>query len=199
MPYHHERSSAVRKRQQIALAAKGYIHADGTFRLPLTRGKEAILDPDCYWMNRWAWSATRRPNADGVDTWYAVHETRWDPRPRTHHYMHREVLSAPRGVHVHHKNGNGLDNRRANLEIVTPTTHARQYRPRPGGKRRGSSQYRGVCWIPKRGKWLACITIDGRSVKLGKFDDERDAALAYDMAALAHYGEGAQFNVMTKL
>lgn len=34
-------------------------------------------------------------------------------------YMHRSIMKAPKGMEVDHGNGNGLDNRRENLEIVT--------------------------------------------------------------------------------
>ena len=39
-------------------------------------------------------------------------------------YLHRLIMDAPKGTHVHHKNGNTLDNRRCNLEILTPKQHA---------------------------------------------------------------------------
>ncbi|MGA2915115.1 MAG: HNH endonuclease [Sedimentisphaerales bacterium] len=33
--------------------------------------------------------------------------------------MHREIMNAPKGVIVDHKNGNGLDNRKVNLRFAT--------------------------------------------------------------------------------
>ena len=52
--------------------------------------------------------------------------------------------------------------------------------PNTGGK---SSQYLGVSWKKQGGKWLAQIKIMGTSHHLGYFDDEREAALAYDVEA----------------
>ena len=55
-------------------------------------------------------------------------------------YMHREIMNTLSGFEVHHKNRNTLDNRRANLENVTPGKHqqiaqigriARRRGPRP--------------------------------------------------------------------
>ena len=34
-------------------------------------------------------------------------------------YMHREIMQPPQGMVVDHKNGNGLDNQKTNLRIVT--------------------------------------------------------------------------------
>ena len=37
--------------------------------------------------------------------------------------LHRLITDAPAGLHVHHVNHNPLDNRRANLELLTPDEH----------------------------------------------------------------------------
>lgn len=39
-------------------------------------------------------------------------------------YLHRLITNAPKGYHVHHKNGDTLDNRRCNLEVLTPRLHS---------------------------------------------------------------------------
>lgn len=39
-------------------------------------------------------------------------------------YLHRILTNAPAGLHVHHKNHNTLDNRKQNLEVLTPKEHA---------------------------------------------------------------------------
>lgn len=38
--------------------------------------------------------------------------------------MHRVIMRPPPGFHVHHKNGNTLDNRRENLENMRAKDHA---------------------------------------------------------------------------
>lgn len=66
------------------------------------------------------------------------------------------------------------------------------------GVSRGSSSdtytslYRGVC--SERGKWRAQITFGGRKHFLGTYDDETEAARAYDRAALLHHGAKAITN-----
>jgi hypothetical protein len=84
-------------------------------------------------------------------------------------YLHRQILGLrqddPRkGDHI---NGDTLDNRRANLRIVTVAENAQNQ-----GSRGGSSRHRGVCWDKARGKWMA--QAGGRT--LGRFDSEDEAA-----------------------
>ena len=91
-------------------------------------------------------------------------------------YMHRLLLSEPVG-RVDHVNGNGLDNRRSNLRVVTHSQNLFN-----GGKKRGvySSRYRGVFWHTKAQKWCACVTLQGHRHHLGFHVKEEDAALAYN-------------------
>jgi hypothetical protein len=51
------------------------------------------------------------------------------------------------------------------------------------GGRGGTSHFKGVCWYKRDSKWQARIMIDGKQAHLGYFDDEEEAASAYDMAA----------------
>ena len=43
-------------------------------------------------------------------------------------------------------------------------------------------------------KWHAQIQINKRHIRLGSFDDIKDAALAYNEAAKKHHGEFARLN-----
>jgi hypothetical protein len=84
--------------------------------LELNRGFVTLLDDEDFErFNRWRWCAAR--SRAGKPHMYAQRD---GGRPGTL-YLHRLILDAPRGMQVDHINGNTLDNRRANLRLVTPS------------------------------------------------------------------------------
>nr|MCU0688966.1 AP2 domain-containing protein [Phycisphaerales bacterium] len=96
---------------------------------------------------------------------------------------------------ITHRNGNPLDCRRENLMV-----HGSEKSSRACFKklaRRGkptSSRFKGVCWNESQGVWVAQINIDNVHKRLGCFDDEEDAAFAYDAAAREAWGAEARVN-----
>jgi hypothetical protein len=76
-----------------------------------------------------------------------------------------------------HINGDSLDNRRANLRIVT--RQMQQQNLSPHSEYRGaipSSSYRGVCWSPPRRRWLVYAQVCGKRVYGGSYLSEETAA-----------------------
>ncbi len=55
-------------------------------------------------------------------------------------------------------------------------------------KAKQHSQYTGVSWFARSGKWQAYIYHHYMRFHLGVFEDEREAALAYDEAARRLHG-----------
>ncbi len=87
------------------------------------------------------------------------------------------------------KNHSTLDNRKTNLRICTQAENMRNRVPRPS-----KSKFKGVCWEPREQYWRGRITLNGRSESLGVFDNELEAAQAYDHRAKQLFGEFAYLN-----
>jgi hypothetical protein len=92
--------------------------------LQLSQGKFALIDDadfDLVKMHRW--SAVHNGKL-----WYAIRSMRDSDRSKNLS-MHRAIMNAPRGMVVHHINGNGLDNRRENLVLMTRSQSNSSGRP----------------------------------------------------------------------
>jgi len=99
--------------------------------------------------------------------------------------MHRVILDAPNGVEVDHVNSDGLDNRRANLRLVTKAQNQHNRRRNAYS----DSGFKGVSWHQATGKWQARIQKDGKEKHLGVFDCPKDAQAAYIEASANFHGE----------
>lgn len=158
-------------------------------KIPLTQGQYAIVDPEDYAsLSKYRWHANK-----GRFTYYAQRRV-WDAKNKKELTirMHREVLDVPDFLFVDHINRNGLDNRKAN---VRPAKHWQNVCNRPKSPRTKSrSKYRGLTWHKAKGKWHARIRFTGRTKSLGYFDNETDAAKAYDKAAKKHHRDFAVLN-----
>ena len=96
-----------------------------------------------------------------------------------------------------HRNGNTLDNRKANLRVCNGVENAANKRKKfhAHPDRVTSSQYKGVTFKKSIKRWNARISSnDGKRISLGCYATEEEAARAYNQAAKARYGEFAQLN-----
>lgn len=151
-------------------------------RIPLTRGKFAIVDDaDHEWLSQYQWCALRNKHH-----WYAITSQPGNNKKKI--YMHRLILNAPKGLLVDHKNRDGLDNRRANIRLCTNSENMQNQGPR----QRPNKTYKGIS--PKGNRWAATISLDGNRTYLGSFPTEADAARAYDRAASNAFGDFARLN-----
>jgi len=79
--------------------------------IPLTNGKVAIVDESDYEnLIKHLWCVTKNRNT------YYVHRTSYGKIETMHH----AIMGVPeKGLMIDHINGNGLDNRKCNLRVVT--------------------------------------------------------------------------------
>lgn len=100
--------------------------------------------------------------------------------------MHNLLMPKKEGYVIDHINGNGLDNRRANLRYATHTQNIRnQY-----GKKH-KLQNRGVRKNEKGDKWVADIMVNRKHINLGVFNTRQEAVDARIKAEQEHFGEFA--------
>ena len=72
----------------------------------------------------------------------------------------------------------------ASSDLAVSSAEAQKH---PRNQRGKTSQFRGVSWSKPKHRWQACIRVARRQFFLGRYQDEREAAQAYDRAALRHY------------
>jgi len=145
----------------------------------LTQNKVALIDDEDYekiasynWYADW-----------GSWTCYAKTD-QLEGRPR----MHVVLLTPAKGFYVNHIDGNGLNNQRNNIEIVSASTNAAK------SKRRYTAQnkYRGVEFNGY--VYFARITVNYKKYYLGSFHSPEEAALAFNKASLSLRGPGHPLN-----
>lgn len=93
----------------------------------------------------------------------------------------------PDRMQIDHINRNPFDNRLANLRLATNTQNNRN-KPKP---RNNTSGFKGVSFEPRRGVWVARITVGGRRIHIGAFSTPENASVAYKRAAEKYHGEFA--------
>jgi hypothetical protein len=159
--------------------------------IPLTRGKEALVDDcDYEYLTQWSWCFVK---AEHHQSGYAQRKQKIQGKPTTIH-MHRLVAERS-GLEVNqrridHIDGNGLNNQRANLRVATDS----QNKANRGKQQNNTSGFKGVTWDREHRKWRAQIRVLRRQYCISRHDDPRDAARAYNEAALKHFGEFACLN-----
>jgi hypothetical protein len=175
-----ESCRGFRAKPEALIQAEMPTPADESVRyIPLIDGRFAIVDAaDFEWLSRYTW----RGSGGGMG--YASSRIK-----NKRVFMHRLIMNPPPGKVVDHVNGNQWDNRRANLRVCTQAENTRNRR-----KSRGTSRFKGVSWNARRRKWVAAIRLNRKAIYLGLFDDEIEAARAYDLKARELFGPYAYLN-----
>lgn len=156
--------------------------------LPLTQGFVALVDDADYErvVAEGPWHTARRRR--GI---YAERMVRRPDGSRHKIGLHTFITGWDFTDHI---DGDGLNNCRSNLREATHAENVRNV----GRRIDNQSGYKGVCWKAGNSKWVAQINeASGKRKHLGYFDDQIEAARAYDAAARAIFGPFARLNFPT--
>lgn len=156
------------------------IRVDGDVAyVPLTKGYEAVIDAaDVDLVSAYSWRALVRK-----DTVYAQAQT---ARPnRVALLLHRVVIGAPSGLHVDHKDGDGLNNRQSNLRLATRGENSRNCRL----SRANTSGLKGASYDKRSRRWQSYIRVKGKMKHLGLYDSAEAAHRAYCRASETLHGD----------
>ncbi len=153
--------------KEIPLRAK-----DGSIR-----AYALVDDEDFKWLSRWRWCCPAG---------YVVRSGGHKGFPTVR--MHRQIMGLEVGDprEVDHRDGNGLDNQRSNLRIVTHAQNG-QNKVYKLTCRPPTSKYRNVYWNRPTEKWRVVVQVAGVKFYLGQFEDEDEAADAARAFRNAHY------------
>lgn len=149
-------------------------------KIGLTRGLYALVDDEDYeYLNQWKWCAMKNRKR-----FYSMRVV-WGDKPKTI-LMHRLIMNTPKGMEVDHIDHNCLNNQKNNLRNCKPEQN------QMNRLARGRSKYLGVSY--KKKYIVAQIKHNYKTIYLGYFKSEEDAAMAYDNKARELFGEYANLN-----
>lgn len=99
-------------------------------------------------------------------------------------YMHRLIMGFPAGLCVDHIDGNGLNNQKSNLRVVTKSQNGMNSKK----KKKTTSEFKGVSFHKRTGKWRAYgrSALTGKVHDLGYYSLETRAAQVYNDFCAKH-------------
>lgn len=155
--------------------------------IPVGQYEANVDDSDFDSLSKYRWYLMRSKTKHSTRL-YAV----CDDVGRKRRFMHRIILNPADGLDIDHADGNGLNNCRTNLRVCTRSQNI-AHAIKPGhGK---SSRFKGVSFHRRDSLFFAQIKYHGRSIHLGCFKKEEDAARAYDKKAKELFGDFAFINL----
>lgn len=154
-------------------------------------GEAKVDDDDYEWLQHLIW----RKNPLHGYAYNPIGSIQDGKRKSVAIYMHRMIMDPCDPFHVDHINGDRLDNRKKNLRLVLP---AENMWNRDKNRVKKYSQYFGVSFAHDSKVWTATMTTpQGKHIRLGRYNTEIEAAIAYDIASEKHWGENARLNFPT--
>lgn len=179
--------------------------------IPLSKnGKHAgkyfaqVDDEDYEYLNQWNYYVVKSKSG-----FYAARGL-WDNSIKNNRNvpMQNDILHVEKGLIVDHIDRNGLNNTRANLRACTKQQNNQN---RSKVKKATSSKYIGAVFVDKKKthitasntkivysykRWACRIKLNGKTIYIGDFKTEIEAAIAYNKKAKELFGEFANLNVI---
>jgi len=156
-------------------------------KIPLTQGKYALVDDEEYkLLSKFKWHYGQYGNTGYAKRIIWDKENKKSKIVRMHHF----ILPLQKGLMVDHINGNGIDNRKQNLRLVTKAQNMMNKK----APKNNTSGFKGVAWHKQNNRWRAYLTVHGKQISLGLYDTKKEAAKAWNLAARAYFGEYALLN-----
>lgn len=151
----------------------------------LGHGRFALVSrEDIARVSQWIWNRNGRGYAARLQ---------WNSATKSERviYLHRFILNAAPGTEYDHANRDKLDCRRCNLRLAT---HAQNNMNVGKRHKNTTSKFKGVHWCKERQQWRSQGKAGSKRMWIGSFENEIDAATAYNAWALKHCGEFAYQN-----
>lgn len=139
--------------------------------VPLTKGYVAIIDADdAHLVDKFNWCADVKRGI--VYASRSIHNN----GEKIHVYLHRFLMENIDGFQIDHIDGDGLNNRRFNLRVVTAKENMQNMRKARNGSKSGLI---GAVWDECNKKWRSQIRARGIRINIGLFDSAEKAHQAY--------------------
>lgn len=143
-----------------------------------------VDDADFDWLNQWKWTAIQEGKRI-----YAHRYFKNDKKNYRWVRMHKMIMGTPTGFHTDHINGDGLDNRRENLRVCTPSEN---YHNNFGHKDREGKSI-GVVYDKRHNRFYARINNKYKCIYIGCFKSEQEASDAYKAKSIELFGKFSPF------
>lgn len=169
------------------LSNRPIIRNDNGDAVILTNKKEEIIvdESNYYDLLKYSWFINRHGYAISYDI-------------NRNYINDRKLLKMPNHIMktdkiIDHIDNNRINNKKGNLRIVT----IHQNTMNRSKSKNKSSQYIGV-YLSKSNKWVSKISLNGKTIFLGRFKCEIEAAEARDIATKKYFGEYGNLNFPTE-
>ena len=151
--------------------------------IQLSSGKDVhVSDEDYAYLCQWTWGELK-----GTYTTYAARGIRIDGIYQKI-LMHR-VIAERMGLdidfdEIDHKDGNGLNDRRSNLQVLTKSYNQHKSRIRSDS----TTGVRGINQCRDSGLYIVRIQVEGKRYHVGRFSTIEEAISAREQAEIQYLG-----------